>query len=145
MKGKLVEESNEDKRTEKYLEQLYKTYDSSVVTLDKNILYISSGALGISITFLKDFIDFNNIKCLWVLATSWLLLTTTILLSLIMHKLSIKLINHLIVYSYQLTDGEDKKAKKMRANAERLNSFAIWTLISGIILLVLFVLINLYK
>ncbi|MCW3084026.1 MAG: hypothetical protein JWP12_1392 [Bacteroidetes bacterium] len=138
-------EDIQDKITEKYLEQLYKIYDSSIVTLDKNILYISSSALGLSLTFLKNIIDTSSIKCFFILSVSWVLLTLSILLSLLLHKNSIKLINYLIVNVYQQKEGEDLNAKKMRKNAELLNAVAIWFLITGILLLVVFVLINLKK
>jgi hypothetical protein len=127
---------------EKYLDQLYKIYSSSTETSDKNFLFISSGALGLSVTFLKNIVDINNIKCFFILVISWSLLTISILLSLILHRNSIKFIDYLIVNAYQTSTEVDLKASKMRSKAETISTLTIWTLIVGISLLVLFVLLN---
>jgi len=42
-----------------YYEQLSKAYFESSVQFDKQILFIASGALGISFTFINDIVDLN--------------------------------------------------------------------------------------
>ncbi|MEP7171475.1 MAG: hypothetical protein ABI855_19045 [Bacteroidota bacterium] len=140
-----LKENVEDKTTEKYLDQLYKSHESSTTTLDKNMLYVASGALGLSLTYIKQIIDITNIKLFWLLCGSWILLTMAILFSLLMHKSSLKYIDFLIKNVYQNIDEKELEEKVKRNKAEFMNTVALLSLISGIALLLLFVLINIKK
>ena len=49
---------------------------------DKSLLYIASGTVVFSISFLKDVVGNEDVCLQWVLVTSWILLTLTILSTL---------------------------------------------------------------
>lgn len=117
-----------------YQKQLYDMYKISSQQFDKNILIISSGALGLSMTFIKDLINLNQIKYFGVLGFSWVLFATIILISLTSHYLSMRGIKHMIE--------NDLPNKGIDKWLSRLNISMLIGLPIAIILLIVFVLNN---
>jgi len=76
-----------------YYEQLSKAYFESSVQFDKQILFIASGALGISFTFINDIVDLDCASWKPLLFTSWMLFSLVILFSLLSHYFSKQAIN----------------------------------------------------
>lgn len=122
---------------DKHWEHLFEAYKESSTQFDKNILYISSGALGLSMTFLSDVVDLPNATCKVLLTISWVVLTLTILISLVSHYLSMKALNLEMKNLY--LDVKNKMDKWVKG----LNISMLVTLPLGILFLVIFISINL--
>lgn len=130
---------------EKDRENLIKIKEKSDDDFEKNITYISAGALGLSMTFIEKIINIPKAICFYLLIIAWGLLTITLLVNLLSHYLS----------SYYLelaTEEFDNNDKNTNANIDRrnkrlrrINIGTIITLILGIIFLIIFLSINLYK
>ncbi|MFO0477636.1 MAG: hypothetical protein ACK50L_02480 [Bacteroidota bacterium] len=124
--------------TEQHIEQLYKGYTYSSEQFDKAILFVSSGILGISITFIEKIVLLSSSQHNWLLLLSWLLEATTIALFTINHYVSVQSFNKAIKNAYNETGIESKSIKY-------LNLASIITLILGLILLIIFIFINIKK
>ena len=124
--------------TEQHIDQLYKGYTYSSAQFDKAILFVSSGILGISITFIEKIALLSTSQHNWLLLLSWLLEATTIALFTINHYVSVQSFNKAIKNAYNETGFESKSIKY-------LNLASIITLILGLILLIIFIFINIKK
>ena len=129
--------SNNNK--DKYLDILYDAYFESAKQFDKQILYIASGALGISFSFIKDIVDLKKSICNYILIASWIDLSLVVLLSLLSHYFSKQALNKKIELFYQDNQSE---ANNLNGVVKFLNISMIMLLVLGVILLVTFVGIN---
>jgi hypothetical protein len=57
---------------------------------EKNLVYLSAGALTLSMGFIEKIIPFNKAVNKWLLITSWVLLASTLLLNLASHLISVR-------------------------------------------------------
>lgn len=130
---------NEDIEKE-HLSQLYIAFNHSSTQFDKNILFIASGALGLSMNFINDFVVIKCASFKFLLFISWIFLVVVILASLVSHYLSIKAVNKKIEHFY---NPEDKKSKNLNSWVQRLNIAMIILLILALIILISFIFLNL--
>jgi len=129
-----------NKENKAYYEQLSKAYFESSVQFDKQILFIASGALGISFTFINDIIDLTCASWKTLLLISWILFSFVILFSLLSHYFSKQAIN----FKMKNIDKEnDKESDKQNSRVVVLNKLMIAFNILGLLSLLLFVFINL--
>jgi hypothetical protein len=68
--------------------ECWKRQVSNADSLDKAILTYSSGALGISLTFLKDFVPIRTANVPWALYVSWILFTLAIVITMASYLVS---------------------------------------------------------
>jgi hypothetical protein len=110
---------------------------------DKALLALSGGALGISMTFIKDIV--TRPECKWILVISWTCfgLAITILL------LGFRVCRKAYIQEIESLDARQEKSKKTnnKKNAwieatEVANNFALIFFIIGLILLAAFIFIN---
>lgn len=128
--------TEEDKE---YWNQLFQTYKESATLFEKNLLYITSGALGVSFTFLSDIVNLESAKYFWLLIFAWSLFTIVIFISLIAHYLSMKSLNHEMKHFLE----KSKPNNNFNKLVKKLNLSMIFGLFFGLIFLVLFITINL--
>jgi len=128
---------SEDKHSDKHLEQLYKAYFYSSEQFDKAMLFVASGALAISITFIEKIVHLETAQWKLLLFLSWIAEALTILLYTINHYISIKALNNKIK-NYEI----DKKDKNYDLAVKRLNVCSIVSLGIGLTFLVIFVFKN---
>lgn len=57
---------------------------------EKNLVYLSAGALTLSIGFIEKIISFDKATNKWLLITAWSLLASTLLLNLASHLISVR-------------------------------------------------------
>jgi hypothetical protein len=81
---------------DKYKEELTKVLDKSQDTFEKQLSYISAGALAISMTFIKDVVKFDNAEDKQLIIVGWVLLVLTLLVNFISHLISSNFINKAI-------------------------------------------------
>jgi hypothetical protein len=121
------------------------TLNYSITQFDKNILFIASGALGISFAFIKDIVpNLNESIYKAFLFTSWYLFATVIFLSLLGHYLSMRAhtwaVNNPHVDDETFNNEVIKKNKPIR----RLNILMIIANFIGALSLILFIHLNLF-
>jgi ABC-type siderophore export system fused ATPase/permease subunit len=125
---------------QEHYNQLFELYKESGMQFDKQILYISSGALGLSLTFITDIVEMKiaTNKCL--LSTSWIILVIIIFLSLTSHYISMKAMNHRME---NLKDTKDTKSSFYNKIVSILNITMLLGLPVGIAILLCFITFNL--
>ena len=122
-----------------YLEQLNKAYIESSSQFDKQVLYIASGALGISLAFIKDIVKLDVATNKNLLLLSWISFGAVILICILSHYTSLKAINFRIENLYQK---KDKTSKRFDFFTKLFNVLMIILLAAGLILLNIFIGIN---
>ena len=120
----------------KYLDNLYKGYFYSNEQFDKAILFVSSGSLALSISFIEKIVPLATSHCKTLLLLSWVFEATTIILFTINHYLSMLSFNHEIKKLSQ--ESHNKKA----ITVQNINIVSIITLLSGLFSLIIFIFIN---
>lgn len=127
----------EDKNT--YLEQLNKAYIESSSQFDKQVLFIASGALGISLAFIKDIVKLDVATNKPLLLLSWISFGAVILICILSHYTSLKAINFKIENIHQKTD---ITSKRFDFFTKLFNILMILLLAAGLVLLNVFIGIN---
>lgn len=122
-----------------YLEQLNKAYIESSSQFDKQILYIASGALGISLAFIKDIVKLDVATNKVLLLLAWIFFGAVILLCILSHYTSLKAINYRIENLYQK---KDKISKRFDWWTRTFNILMMLFLATGLILLFVFIGLN---
>lgn len=134
-----------DETKDVWLEQAYKAWEYSSAEFDKNILYISSSALGISFAFIEKIVCLECAHHKDLLLWSWILFAVTILLSLVGSYLSLQF-NQKAIENYNPKNPErayEVKEHRFNIILNLSNVLSIITLISGIVFTLLFVHLNL--
>lgn len=57
---------------------------------EKNIVYLSAGALALSIGFIEKIVSFEKASNKWIVILSWVFLACTLLLNLASHLISVR-------------------------------------------------------
>lgn len=74
---------------QKHRAELTAARSAAETSWDKTILWLSAGALGVSLTFVKTCIDHGHVRALWVLAMGWLALVASLFVVLASFQLSL--------------------------------------------------------
>ena len=126
---------------QKASEMLEKVKENSEKDYEKNLIYITAGTLVLSITFVEKVTPLPEAIEVWMIITSWALLSASIGLNLISHWLSIRQAETLnkLVIDKDIEESEinkwiDKKNKPINF----LNGLTLLTVLFGIIFLVLY-------
>ena len=127
----------EDKN--QYLDQLNKAYIESSSQFDKQVLFIASGALGISLAFIKDIVKLDVASNKVLLLLAWIFFGAVILICILSHYTSLKAINYRIENLYQK---KDKISKRFDWWTQAFNILMMLFLATGLTLLFIFIGIN---
>lgn len=123
---------------ERYIQDLREGQRYSISKFDDQVLFISSGALVLSLSFIKEIVPLVQANFLWLLYLSWWILVTSIVISIIAH-----------LVSYHQTERQVKRVE----NEEPLpddkatiifNYLTAILLVVGIAFQILFVTLNVY-
>lgn len=125
---------------EEYWKSLYEMYKDSSKQFDRNVLYIASGALVLSLNFIKEIVDFNNVQCKPLLVISWLIFVLVIIISLVSHYFSMRAINQKM---NTIDDDNDANSILLNNIVESLNIVMIILLPLALVFLMLFTYLNL--
>jgi hypothetical protein len=115
---------------------ILKIRDYSEEQFDRLIIYLSTGALVITIGFVKDILDLTKAIDKSFLIKSWVCYILAILLMLLSHRVSV------ISMNYELKD-QEKVSDRWDILTKILNWASFLSLIIGIILFLLFLIKNL--
>ncbi len=128
----------------KYREFLSTGEQKAQEEFDKNVLWLSSCALGVSLTFLKELIFITQIESLWMLICAWGCWTLSIFAvffsyhySRLALKAAIIKIKNGTIYDSPVSNEKFAKFTKW------LNRFGVIFLFAGIIFIILFLYFNL--
>ncbi len=121
---------------EEYLGLLRKTHDYSQEEFDKNILYISSSTLGLTLAFIEKIAPLKEAVYKWDLWFGWFMLGATILLFVLSHHISAHVINWLITRVNNVADNvksvrKEENVKRLRDNGGRFIASINWVLYAG--------------
>jgi len=135
---------------EEYRDLLYQQKSKSDDHFEKAITFITSGALGLTLTFHDKIVPFSNSICVYIIAIGWTLLVATLFINLYSHYQSSKSTDETIddvddVIDYKLTyNGFRKKVNKRNTVINQLNKASIYLLGAGLISIIIYVSINLH-
>jgi len=80
------EDNNQESALIEYQKELNLLFQKSQDAFEKQLSFISAGALGISFTFLKGIIGTEEPKFKWMLAIAWAMLVLTLILNCLSHN-----------------------------------------------------------
>lgn len=114
---------------------------------EKYITLISSGALGLTITFIDKISPLENAVFIWIISIGWFFLTATLFVNLLSHYISSKN-NAKAVQDIdddkgydEIVNGINSRNKKMSG----LNLASIYTLALGLLCILIYTSINAYN
>jgi hypothetical protein len=132
----LAQVSMNDK--DNYIKDLFEDLKYSVTKFDSQTLAISGGALGFSLTFIKDIVPFSEAIHIWLLYISLVLFIYTIGFGLLGHYLSIRQISN----SIETVSKEKYEELKQDKWIPKINASLIISISLGIIFMILYCIIN---
>lgn len=92
--------------------ELFKREVSNAEAYDKAVLLYSTGALGLSLTFIKDIVPPGQATCLWVLYLSWLSFLAAMVIMLASYLIGQKAIRCQRDLAYEVyCEGKTERAK----------------------------------
>jgi len=149
--GLLPEKETKEEKQEVDLSYL-SSFEQEMVTIfsksqdsfEKQLSFISSGALVLSVGFMKDIIPnaISESKCKTLLGIGWILLIATLLLNLISHMVAARYANKTIS---EIRKKKYKRKRIINRNKRiiKINWASIGTMIAGIILITTYIIKNL--
>lgn len=115
-----------------YLKILYETRKYAGEQYDKLIVYLSSGALVLTVGFIENVVDLSKINDLFLLYSSWICFSTSLIIILISHRTSLLSIDLEI-------KGKKKTSDRWNAVTDILNWLSMIALVIGIVSFIIFV------
>lgn len=122
-----------------YQKSLSDTLSKSQDDFEKQLSFISAGALGLSMLFIEKIVPLKTACHKWLLITGWSLLAITLFSNLVSHFLSAQL-NYKTLLECQ--NGTEIKHAKRTKWITSINIGTIITLILGIFFILIFSSIN---
>jgi len=135
---------------EEYRNVLYIQKSKSDDLFEKSITFISSGALGLTLTFHDKIVPVENSIYVIIIALGWALLVATLFINLISHYQSSKStdnsideIDGIIDYKTSYSTFQNNLSKRNR-RIDNLNKVSIMLLGLGLFLIIIYVSINIH-
>lgn len=130
------------KRIEAYRDEMNIVFHKSQDIFEQQLSFISSGALALSIGFIKDIVsDFYHSAYKGLLGWGWGLLVLTLLANLVSHLVASKNANKAIG-EINNNDYDPERIERRNKRVVYINYASVLTMIIGIGLIVLFIIIN---
>lgn len=131
-----------NKELDNYKSELKRILEKSQESFEKQLSFISAGALGVTMAFLDKIV--GNVKdssCKGLLILSWLFLGATFIVNLFSHIIATKSYYKLIKELEQNQYSQEKASKRIqRINV--LNIGSVICLLIGIVLVIIFISLN---
>ncbi len=140
----------------KYNRGVREIYRDNIRTFDNQILALSAGTLGLSLTFVSNLVNLQTASLLWLLIVSWALLAAAILSVLIGLRFATrsKTIKDTLDAAKQLMglgdhseSGPDPEAAEVKAKSkddriDLYNKLSIWFFVLGLAAMIVFLCVN---
>jgi hypothetical protein len=131
-----------DNSLKEYSTELKTIIQKSHDSFEKQLNYISAGALGISILFIEKVVkDISSTQCNWLLKLSWGLFTLTLISNLLSHIFTATKHNQTLSEIYS-DNYEPQKAIDRNRAIKNWNIVSVALLFCGIISQIIFISIN---
>ncbi len=133
-------------RVSKYRDEMVSGLTNAYMLMDRSILALSSGSLGISLAFLRDSSDIRGWSAIVLLIPSWVAFGTSIISTVVSFRLSVLDHKRQVKWADKtLHIGKDAKGEPedyYRKKVELLNVISLVSFVVAILLTVLFVSVN---
>lgn len=134
-------------KLEKYRNTIVEVLNKSNDLFEKQLSYISAGALGLSFILVEKVIgDIKTSKCISLLVCSWGLLGLTLVINLWSHLIAFrshyKTINEINMHLNGESVFEKSKVKKRHNRIYKVNIFTLILLFLGLVSIILYTTIN---
>jgi hypothetical protein len=142
-KKKKKDDNSDELKSDRII--LQKIKEKSEDDFEKNITYISAGALAISLTFLEKIVPIKESVQTYLVIASWTLLVITLLSNLLSHQYSSYIIDKTID---DVDDNSEDSVKNWERRTKKIRAWNILNVcgvIIGIGLFIIFVSINISK
>lgn len=139
------------KGLEDYCKSLVDIINKANEQFEKQLIYISGGALGVSFVIAQKIVEkLHTVDLKWMLVLSWIALTVVLLLNLISHKVAINIHSKSLsetqdYLAYQTTNYDYEKIGERNKRMKIINIISIVLLSLGIVFLMVFTCINFLK
>lgn len=131
-----------DEQLKEYKIEVKKVYEKSQETFEKQLSFLSAGALGFSMFFVEKIIaDFSLSNCKFLIITSWFSLGITLVVNLISHHLSAQN-NYKTLLEIDANKYDYKKVAIRIKFINIINWITIATLLIGILTFIIYILLN---
>ena len=125
-----------------YKREVEKYYEKSQESFEKQLSFVSAGSLGFSMFFVEKIVEvFNKSHCKLIIIISWFLLGGTLIVNLISHLLSSRN-NYKTLKEIQSNKYDFVKTTNRIKVINWLNWITIGSLLLGILLFIIYVLLN---
>jgi hypothetical protein len=124
-----VTEDDDKRRRDLYDEhrrQTWQDIQSSTDNFDKNVLAVSSAALGFSLAFIKDFAHLPTAAWRPVLYTSWLCFAACIVITVFSFRLSVTALNEHLEYLREYYEKNNEEFLTKKSTAGKLLDVFTW-------------------
>jgi len=137
-----MEEQQPDDYFADFKESLESILEKSQDDFEKQLIYISGGALSISMFFIEKVIkDLHQASNKWLLITSWFLFGVTLFVNLFSHFLAGNSV-YKTLSEINCDDYDKSRADKRNQTISTINISTLCSLGLGVLLLILFITIN---
>lgn len=144
-----MSEDDDKRRRDLYDEhrrQTWQDIQSSTDNFDKNLLAVSSAALGFSVAFIKDIVKFPSAVWHPVLYASWICFAACIVITVFSFRLSVTALNKHLNYLHQYYEQKNDDFLRKRSVAAVVLDVFTWAaallFLAGIILTMVFCIKN---
>jgi hypothetical protein len=132
---------------DKFLDKLWSDYRYSISRIDEQSLIISSGALGISLTFVKEIVPLKASIHTGLFFAAIICFAFTITVGFINHMFSARSIlkRYIILNNTDFSKTDASVKERLNPWIGRINLALTLSLIVGIVLLITYCIINIYN
>jgi len=128
------------------LERAWEDIQSSTDSSDKSMLTLSSGALGVSLAFIKDIVPLGQASWVWVLQTSWVAFALCITITVLSFQVSIAALKQHVAFLDKVNVEGNEEFFNKKTHHWTLLKFCTWGAIAfflvGLLCTMLFVIEN---
>jgi hypothetical protein len=137
-----IEDPSGLERIYAYRDELNIVFHKSQDSFEKQLSFISAGALTLSIGFIKDIVkEFNHAEFKGLLGWGWAALVVTLLINLISHLIASRNANRAIKEINE-KEYDPEKIERRNKNIVMINWASVIIMIIGISLIISFIIIN---
>lgn len=97
----MADKTRAEELHDEHRRKVWEDLRSGSENFDKYLLTFSSGALGLSLTFIKDVVPFEKAVCISSLIASWISFVLCILVTLISYRISIRALENMVPHLNQ--------------------------------------------
>jgi hypothetical protein len=142
---------DDDKRRrdlwDEHRKQAWQDIQSSTDSFDKNLLAVSTAALGFSVAFIKDIVPLASAEWHFVLYTSWLSFVACIVITVFSFRLSVAALNKHLEHLRHYYEKKDETFLTKKSKTAIVLNWFTWAaaalFLAGIICTVVFCMKNL--